>query len=180
MKIIQTEIEGLKVVQLDLWKDNRGYFTERFQMEKFKQAELPYQFVQDNHSRSIPKVLRGIHFQKDPDQGKLVGVIRGKIWDVAIDLRKNSPTFKKSFHIELSDENGLLLWIPGGFGHGFCVLGNESADVMYKVDQLYNPKTENGIRWSDPDLKIPWPIHDPIVSEKDQKLMSFQDYLARY
>jgi dTDP-4-dehydrorhamnose 3,5-epimerase len=136
--------------------------------------------VQDNHSRSIPRVLRGIHFQKNPDQGKLVGALSGKIWDVAIDLRKTSPTFGKSFSLELSDQNGLLLWIPGGFGHGFCVLGEEPADVLYKVDHVYNPKTEGGIMWSDSDLNVKWPVENPIISEKDLKLMSFKEYQLKF
>jgi dTDP-4-dehydrorhamnose 3,5-epimerase len=106
-----------------------------------------------------------------------VGVIRGKIWDVAIDLRKDSPSFGKYFSIELSADNGTLLWIPGGFAHGFCVLGDEPADVMYKVDCIYNPKTEGGICWSDPDLGIQWPIKSPLVSEKDNILPSFKDFI---
>src|SRR3954470_10400728 len=117
MKIESTNIEGLKVIQLDVWKDKRGFFIERFNMEKFQEMGLSEQFVQDNHSRSLPGVLRGLHFQSEPDQGKLVGVLRGKIWDVAVDIRPHSKTFGKSFGIELSDENAKLLWIPAGFAH---------------------------------------------------------------
>ena len=175
MKVSHTEILGLRVVQLDLWKDERGYFTEWFHAEKFKREGLPSTFVQDNHSRSIPRVLRGLHFQRNPWQGKLVGVASGKIWDVAVDIRKDSPTFGKHFSIELSGDNGLMLWIPGGFAHGFCVLGDEPAEAFYKVDTLYDSKTEGGVCWSDPDLGIQWPIHNPLVSEKDQKLQSFNE-----
>lgn len=176
MKIHSLEIEGLKVIELKVWRDARGFFTERFQEQKFKEAGLPTRFSQDNHSRSLPKVLRGLHFQLNPDQGKLVGALRGKIWDIAIDIRPQSKTFGKHFSLELSDENGLLIWIPGGFAHGFCVLGEEPADVLYKVDIPYDPKTEGGILWSDPDLHIQWPVKDPIISERDQQLPSFKNF----
>lgn len=177
MNIQSTPIEGLKIIELKIFKDERGYFNERFQVEKFKNAGLPYQFVQDNHSYSKANVLRGLHFQNNPDQGKLVGTIQGSIWDVAVDLRKGSPTFGKHFGLELSSENGLTLWIPGGFAHGFCVLNDEGADVLYKVDTFYNPQKEVGVSWNDPDLNIPWPVKKPIVSERDQKLPSFKEYL---
>ncbi|MEO5969567.1 MAG: dTDP-4-dehydrorhamnose 3,5-epimerase [Bdellovibrionia bacterium] len=176
MKVESMEIEGLKVVQLDIWKDSRGFFMERFNLDKFRNAGLPFEFVQDNHSRSIPRVLRGLHYQPEPAQGKLVGVLKGKIWDVAVDIRHESKTFGKSFGLELSDENGLLLWIPAGFAHGFCVLGDEPADVLYKVNALYNPKTEAGIKWDDSDFAIKWPVPNPIISERDQKLPSFNDF----
>jgi dTDP-4-dehydrorhamnose 3,5-epimerase len=134
-------------------------------------------FIQDNHSRSKPGVIRGLHYQVNPSQGKLVGVIRGKIWDVVVDLRKDSPTYGKWEGVELSDENGRLLWVPPGFAHGFCVLGQEDADVMYKVDAPYSPKTEGGIRFDDPDLKIEWPVKDgAIVSPKDRVLPGFAEY----
>jgi len=180
MKVHAGGIEGLKIVELQIWKDSRGFFTERFQRDHFAELGLPTVFVQDNHSRSFPRILRGLHFQQDPAQGKLISVLRGKIWDVAVDIRKDSPTFGKSFGIELSDDNGLLLWIPPGFAHGFCVLGDECADVLYKVDSLYNPKTEGGIFWADPELNLKWPIQAPIISERDQKLPSFQNWKERW
>jgi dTDP-4-dehydrorhamnose 3,5-epimerase len=176
MKVFDGDLRGLKIVQLDIWKDSRGFFMERFHLDKFKDAGLPNDFVQDNHSRSAPKILRGLHFQMNPAQGKLVGALRGKIWDVAVDIRPDSPTFGKSFGIELSDDNGTLLWMPVGFAHGFCVLGSEPADVLYKVTAPYNPKTEAGIRWNDVDFAIRWPINDPVVSERDHKLQTFKDY----
>ena len=170
------KLPGLKLIELKIYGDDRGFFTERYVEERFAGYGLPERFVQDNHSRSKPGVIRGLHYQTDPAQGKLVGVIRGKIWDVAVDLRKDSPTYGKWEAFELSDENGRLLWIPAGFAHGFCVLGNEDADVMYKVDAAYSPKTEGGILYSDPDLKIEWPVRDPIVSGKDKVLPGFANY----
>ena len=178
MKVFPGEIEGLKVIELDIWKDSRGFFVERFQKEKFKEQGLPYQFLQDNHSHSAPGVLRGLHFQINPYQGKLVGVIRGRIWDVAVDIRKDSPTFGKHFGIELSGENGRMLWIPDGFAHGFCVSGDEPADVVYKVNQPYLPKNEGGIIWNDTDLNIPWPLQQPLISPKDLKLPPFKDLFS--
>lgn len=169
-------LSGLKLIELKIYGDDRGFFTERYVAERFVGYGLPERFIQDNHSRSKPGVIRGLHYQTDPAQGKLVGVIRGKIWDVAVDLRKDSPTFGQWEAFELSDENGRLLWIPAGFAHGFCVLGNEDADVMYKVDAVYSPKTEGGILYSDPDLKIEWPVKDPIVSGKDRVLHLFKEY----
>src|SRR5437879_6863337 len=122
MKAIPLEISGLLLVELEVRGDARGFFVERYQQEKFRALGLPTRFVQDNHSRSAPGVLRGLHYQFDPPQGKLVGVTRGRIWDVAVDIRPASPFFGKSAGVELSDRNGRLLWIPPGFAHGFCVL----------------------------------------------------------
>ncbi len=170
MKVTKTEIEGLLVIDLEIRSDPRGFFVERFHAEKFASLGLPTGFVQDNFSRSLPQVLRGLHFQGNPNQGKLVTVTRGKIYDVAVDLRRNSKTYGRYFGTELSDEVGRHLWIPGGFAHGFCVFGNEPADVLYKVDCFYNAQHEGGVRWNDPELKISWPIQNPIVSERDQKL----------
>lgn len=171
-------IDGLLLVELVVHGDARGFFVERFQVERFRDAGLPIQYVQDNHSRSAPGVLRGLHFQHTPAQGKLVGVLRGRIWDVAVDIRPDSLTFGQSVGVELSDMNGKLLWIPPGFAHGFCVLGDEPADVLYKVDALYNPKGEAGIAWNDPELAVPWPISEPLVSARDTQLQSFAEYRA--
>ncbi len=169
-------LAGLQLIELKIFGDDRGYFMERYQKERFQALGLPGEFIQDNLSRSKPGVIRGLHYQNNPAQGKLVGAIRGAIWDVVVDIRKNSPTYGKWEAFELSDTNGHLLWIPGGFAHGFCVLGNEPADVMYKVDAPYSPKTEGGILWSDAELKIEWPVSNPIVSGKDQVLQTFQTY----
>lgn len=179
MKFTPLEIQGLVLVELKVHGDDRGFFVERFHEARFREAGLPVRFAQDNHSRSAPGILRGLHYQTDPVQGKLVGVVRGRIWDVAVDIRPQSPSFGKYLGFELSDLNGRLLWIPPGFAHGFCVLGDGPADVVYKVDSTYNPKSEGGILWNDRELAIPWPISDPVTSERDQKLDSFADYRGR-
>ena len=175
-EVQELSLNGLRLIQLKVFADDRGFFVERYQKDRFAKYGLPENFYQDNHSLSKPGVIRGLHYQHSPNQGKLVGCIRGKIWDVVVDIRKISPTFGKWEAIELSAENGRLLWVPAGFAHGFCVLGNESADVMYKVDTPYSPKTEGGILYSDPSLNIKWPIEQPIVSGKDQVLSSFSNY----
>ena len=169
-------LKGLKLIEVKIFHDDRGFFTERYQVDRFKEYGIHATFIQDNHSRSKPGVIRGLHFQHSPTQGKLVGVLRGKILDVAVDIRKNSPTYGKYEAVELSAENGKLLWIPGGFAHGFCVLGDEDADVLYKVDAPYSPKTEGGIVYNDPTLAIQWPVVQPLVSGKDQVLQTFEAY----
>jgi dTDP-4-dehydrorhamnose 3,5-epimerase len=176
MKITKLELDGLLLVELDLYGDARGFFVERFHRDRFRELGLPTEFAQDNHSRSAPGVLRGIHLQYDPPQGKLVGVACGRIWDVAVDLRRGSPTYGRYVGFELSDLNARLLWIPAGFGHGFCVTGDRPADVFYKVTAPYNAKGEVGIRWDDPELAIPWPLREPILSERDRALTSFADF----
>ena len=176
MQVTHLELKGLALISLTVHRDTRGFFVERFQMKNFGKHGLPTQFVQDNHSRSLPGVLRGLHYQRGPAQGKLVGVIRGRIFDVTVDLRTDSPTFGQSLGIELSDENAHLLWIPPGFAHGFFVLGEEPADVLYKVDAPYHPAGEGGLHWADPELAIPWPVRAPIVSVRDQQLGSFAEY----
>src|SRR4051812_43689446 len=168
MRVTPLELTGLLLVEVPVWHDDRGFFMERFQASAFHTLGLPTTFVQDNHSRSMPRVIRGLHYQDNPVQGKLVGVTRGRILDVAVDIRPDSPTRGRSVALELSDTNGRLLWIPAGFAHGFCVLGDEAADVVYKVDATYNPKGEKGICWSDPDVGIRWPIENPIVSVRDR------------
>lgn len=170
------ELEGLYLVQLAVHGDSRGFFVERFQEERFAEHSLPTRFVQDNHSRSAPGVLRGLHYQTQPAQGKLVGVVRGAILDVVVDIRFRSKTFGKHMSIELSDMNGRLLWVPPGFAHGFCVLGSEPADVFYKVDAEYSPHSEGGIYPLDPELGIEWPQVNPQLSARDQAQPRWQDY----
>jgi len=177
MEISFTPFDGLKIVQLKIYHDNRGFFVERFNKKLFQDLGLPVDYFQDNHSLSAPNVIRGLHFQNNPSQAKLVGCLRGKILDVAVDIRKSSPTFGKYFSIELSAENGKLLFIPAGFAHGFAVLGNEPADVMYKVDNPFSKEGDGGIRFNDPDLKIDWQVLNPIISDKDKNLPLFADYL---
>ena len=177
MEISLTPFDGLKIIQLKIYHDNRGFFVERFNKKLFQELGLPVDYFQDNHSLSSPNVIRGLHFQNNPSQAKLVGCLRGKILDVAVDIRKDSPTLGKYFSIELSAENGKLLFIPEGFAHGFAVLGNEPADVMYKVDNQFSKEGDGGIRFNDPDLKIDWQIANPIISDKDKNLPLFADYL---
>jgi dTDP-4-dehydrorhamnose 3,5-epimerase len=178
VKVTPTDIPEISVVELAVHGDARGFFVERFQVERFREHGLPTRFAQSNHSRSQPGVLRGLHYQHTPPQGKLVGVTRGRIWDVAVDIRPDSATFGRGVGIELSDLNGRLLWIPTGFAHGFCVLGDEPADVVYQTDSLYNPEGEGGIAWDDPELAIAWPTTGPAVSVRDQRLPSFAAYRA--
>lgn len=176
MQAITCPIEGLLLLELKVHGDERGFFVERFRKDVFAELGLPTVFAQDNHSRSAPGVLRGLHYQADPQQGKLVGVVRGRIWDVAVDIRPTSPTFGRYYGVELSDMNGLLYWIPPGFAHGFCVLGDEPADVMYKVTSPYNPAGEGGIRFDDEEIGVRWPLTDPTISVRDTKLPSFAQY----
>lgn len=176
MDVVRERIPGVLTIQLRTFADERGFFLERFSRRAFEAAGLPTEFCQDNHSRSKPGVLRGLHYQTDPAQGKLVGVLRGRIWDVAVDIRPDSPTFGAHLDVELNGDNGRLIWIPPGVAHGFCVLGDEPADVLYKVDQPYNGHTEGGILWNDGELAIPWPVHEPIVSERDRHLQTFAAY----
>lgn len=178
MQAIECPLEGLLLIELDLHGDERGFFVERFNEQHFEKWGLPTHFAQDNHSRSQPGVLRGLHYQNNPAQGKLVGVTRGKVWDVAVDIRPDSQTYGHYYGVELSDMNGLLFWIPEGFAHGFCVLGDEPADMLYKVTNAYNPAGEGGIRFDDPDIGIRWPLVSPVISARDTELPTFRDYSA--
>lgn len=173
MKAQTTPISGLLVIESRVFRDDRGFFLERFREDKFQALGVNERFVQDNHSRSSPGVLRGLHYQTNPQQGKLVTAIRGRIWDVAVDLRKGSATYGKYFGVELNETNCLSLWVPYGFAHGFCVLGESDADVTYKVTGFYNAATEGGVCWDDKDLAIDWPVKRPQVSARDAALASF-------
>lgn len=177
MKINHFNTSGLLHIELSPYHDLRGYFVERFNEQHFLELNLPTNWRQDNFSRSNPGVLRGLHYQYDLPQAKLVTCVSGQIWDVAVDLRKNSPTFGQYFAVELTGDAPSWLYISAGFAHGFCVLGDQPADVIYKVDALYNLKGESGILWSDPDLNIPWPIQAPTLSPKDKSLPSFKQYM---
>lgn len=179
MDVVGERIPGILTIRLRAFADERGFFIERFSVRAFQDAGVPTAFCQDNHSRSLPRVVRGLHYQADPAQGKLVGVVRGRIWDVAVDVRPDSPTFGEHFDVELNGDDGRLLWLPPGVAHGFCVLGDEPADVVYKVDQPYNRQTEGGILWNDAELAIAWPVTDPIVSPRDRTLPSFAEYRSR-
>jgi len=177
MKTIETGIPDLFVVEPTVFSDERGYFFESYNTSKFNDLKLSCNFVQDNESASNYGVIRGLHYQLAPfAQTKLVRVIVGKVYDVAVDIRKNSPTFGKCFGIELSDENKLQLYIPQGFAHGFAVI-SEKAIFSYKCDQLYNKESERGIFYNDKFLDIKWPvsIEKTIVSEKDRNLPFFTE-----
>lgn len=175
MKVQDFSIKGPLLIEPKMFGDDRGFFVERYKLQYSKDLGLP-QFVQDNFSRSIPKVLRGLHYQWDQPQGKLVTALRGKVFDVAVDIRKSSPTFGQHLSVVLDGNLPQWLWIPPGFAHGFCVMGDEPADLMYKVDNLYNPKGEAGIIYNDPTLKIQWPVANALLSPKDQVLETFAQY----
>lgn len=178
MTVKETGIDELVVIEPRVFGDNRGYFTSPYIAENFDKLVSKTVFTQDNESLSSKGVLRGLHFQKPPfEQAKLVRVIRGRVIDVALDLRKKSPTYGKHFAIELSGENKLQLFVPRGFAHGFVVLEDETI-FSYKVDNDYAPEYEDGILWNDQDLNINWQLNglEPILSEKDRNLASFRNY----
>lgn len=168
MKIRTTPLPGVLVLEPRVFHDNRGFFIETFSVRALADSGIPRDFVQDNHSRSTKGVLRGLHYQLDNPQGKLVHVARGSIFDVAVDIRVGSVTFGQWFGTELNDENLFSLWVPPGFAHGFCVL-SDTADVIYKCTGLYDAGDERGIAWNDPAIGIDWPVNSPIVSPKDSR-----------
>jgi dTDP-4-dehydrorhamnose 3,5-epimerase len=164
---LETEIDGLVLLEPAVHGDERGFLVETFSAPAWRELGVEAEFVQDNHSRSHAGILRGLHFQTRPGQAKLVRCSRGRIWDVAVDLRRDSPTHGRWEGHELDDELHRQLFVPAGFAHGFCVL-SEVADVHYKLSSLYDPATEAGIAWDDPDLAVEWPVADPQVSERDR------------
>ena len=166
MKVIPTELPGVLVVEPRVFGDSRGFFFETFQAERYAAAGISGAFVQDNLSRSARGTLRGLHFQEPRSQGKLVQVLQGAVWDVAVDVRMGSPHFGVWVGVELSEENRLQLWIPPGFAHGFCVL-SEAADFFYKCTDFYSPDCERAVRWDDPALGIRWPVQSPLISARD-------------
>ena len=169
MEFEKTKIEGVLIIKPKVFGDNRGFFMETYNENDFKAQGLNYVFVQDNHSKSTKGVLRGLHFQKKHPQTKLVRVIRGEVFDVAVDLRKGSKTYGKWVGEVLSEDNKKMLLIPKGFAHGFVVLSDE-AEFVYKCDDVYHPEDEGGIAYSDPEIGIDWPIKDNLLlSEKDKK-----------
>lgn len=174
MLFTKTEIEGVYIIEPKVFGDNRGYFMETYNEKDFKENGLNYTFVQDNQSKSKKGVLRGLHFQKKFPQAKLVRVLEGEVYDVAVDLRKNSSTYGKYVGVILSSENKKMLMIPRGFAHGFIVL-SETATFTYKCDEFYHPEDEGGIMWNDPDIKIEWPFDEVILSEKDKKHPSLRE-----
>ena len=177
-KYIETEIKDVYIIEPQIFGDNRGYFMETYNYNDFKAAGLDMQFVQDNQSCSKRGVLRGLHFQKNHPQGKLVRVIKGKVFDVAVDLRKNSETFGKWTGVILTDENKRQFYIPEGFAHGFLVL-SDTAEFVYKCTDFYHPEDDGGIIWNDKDIAVNWPIEsgmEILLSEKDKKQQTFKAY----
>jgi dTDP-4-dehydrorhamnose 3,5-epimerase len=175
MEFLITEISGLLIIKPDVFRDDRGYFFESYNQDKFDSYGLDVTFVQDNESRSKKNVVRGLHFQVPPyEQGKLVRVVEGAILDVAVDIRRASPTFGKWSSVVLSGENKWMYWIPPGFAHGFVTLEDDTV-VFYKCTNVYNKEAERSIIWNDPDLKIDWEIKDPVVSERDNKAPRFNE-----
>ncbi|HHX63303.1 MAG TPA: dTDP-4-dehydrorhamnose 3,5-epimerase [Chloroflexi bacterium] len=168
MKVIETRLPGVLIVEPDVFGDNRGFFLESYSYRKYAEQGISDQFVQDNHSRSTRGVLRGLHYQSSPGQAKLVRVVTGGVYDVAVDIRHGSPTFGQWVGVTLSAENHRQLYIPVGFAHGFCVL-SDVADFLYKVTSYYAPELERGIAWDDPDLAIDWPVDEPILSARDRE-----------
>ncbi len=177
MEVIKAKIPGLLILKPVVYEDNRGYFFESYNKSSFERIGIKNSFVQDNQSKSIYGVLRGLHYQLEPfAQSKLVRVLKGKVWDVAVDLRKNSPTYKEYFGLELSEENKLQFFIPKGFAHGFVVL-TDYAEVLYKCDNFYSKEHDGGIRFDDPEIGIDWPVEMAklILSEKDKNLPYLKD-----
>ena len=172
MKVSKSPIDGLIIIEPKVFRDSRGLFYEVYSESRYKEHGVPARFVQDNHSVSEKGVLRGLHYQVDPGQDKLVRVVQGEVFDVAVDIRKDSLTYGKWWGLSLSEENSLQLYIPVGFAHGFCVL-SDSAEVLYKCSDYYSPQNERGIIWNDPDLAIDWPIESPMLSEKDIEYPNF-------
>jgi dTDP-4-dehydrorhamnose 3,5-epimerase len=175
VNVIDTNIAEVKIIEPKVFGDDRGFFLETFHAARYAELtgiDLP--FVQDNYSRSAKGVLRGLHFQKTKPQGKLVRVVSGEVFDVAVDIRRNSPTFGQWEGVILSEQNKRQFWVPPGFAHGFVVL-SDTADFEYKCTDYYDPADEGAIRWDDPDLAIDWPITNPSLSDKDATAGSFKD-----
>ncbi len=176
MEVINTKIPDLYIIKPRVFEDERGYFFESYNKETFLRMGIDQNFVQDNESKSAKGVLRGLHFQKPPfTQGKLVRVMRGSVLDVAVDLRKASPTYGKWASVELTQDNKWMYWVPPGFAHGFVTLEDDTV-FFYKCTNVYNNASEGSIRWDDPDLNIDWGIKNPILSEKDKVAPLFKDF----
>jgi dTDP-4-dehydrorhamnose 3,5-epimerase len=178
MKAVATELPGVVVIELDVYRDARGFFVETYHAGKYPAFGIDAPFVQDNHSRSVRGTLRGLHVQVTRPQAKLVRVVAGEIFDVAVDVRRGSPTFGRWAGLTLSAETFRQLYIPGGFAHGFCVV-SEVADVEYKCTDVYDPDAEIGIAWNDPSLGIPWPVEQPRLSDRDRAHRTIADQTDR-
>jgi dTDP-4-dehydrorhamnose 3,5-epimerase len=167
MKFLSTDLPGVVLIEPDVYRDKRGFFLETYHADKYRAAGIDGIFVQDNHSHSVRGTVRGLHAQRHRPQGKLVRVLQGEIFDVAVDIRRGSPTFRRWVGVRLSADNFRQIYVPPDFAHGFCVL-SEMADVEYKCTELYDPADEFGVLWNDPALGISWPVREPLLSEKDR------------
>jgi len=176
LKLTDTHLKEVKIVVPELFRDERGFFTEVFRVDQFKELGMPYQFVQFNHSGSVKNVVRGLHFQWEPPMGKLMRVSVGEAFLVAVDIRKGSPTLGKWFGDVFSARDKKMLWAPPSFARGFCVV-SEFAEIEYLTTGIYNNKAESGILWNDPAIGIKWPVTDPILSGKDEKAQTLAEWL---
>jgi len=180
MEIIKTKIPDLLIIKPSVFKDDRGYFFESYSKGKFMAQGIDQNFVQDNESKSMKGVLRGLHFQKPPfAQGKLVRVMKGAVIDVAVDLRKSSPTYGQWASIELTEDNKFMYWVPPGFAHGFATLEDNTV-FFYKCTNVYNKESEGSLRWNDPTLNIEWGLDQPLLSEKDQISPLFDSFVSPF
>lgn len=171
MKVTATELPGVMVIEPTVFVDQRGFFLETFNAERYGAAGLPTHFVQDNHSSSVKNTIRGLHYQLRKPQGKLLRVIRGVVFDVAVDIRRGSPFFARWIGVELSADNKRQIWIPPGFAHGFCVT-SDGAEVEYKCTDVYAGDDQHGVAWNDPTIGVGWPISSPILSEHDRTFLT--------
>jgi dTDP-4-dehydrorhamnose 3,5-epimerase len=178
MDVSDLRLPGVKLIRPNVFRDSRGFFLESFHAPRYRASGIDVVFVQDNHSRSVQGTLRGLHYQSAPGQAKLVRVGAGRVWDVVVDIRPDSPTFGQWEGVYLDAEEHLQLFVPIGFAHGFCVV-SEVAEMLYKVTSPYDALTECSIRYDDPELGVLWPVREPILSERDQRAESFAQYRAR-
>ncbi|CAI0761915.1 dTDP-4-dehydrorhamnose 3,5-epimerase [Serratia quinivorans] len=175
MRVIETQVAGVKLIEPKVFGDNRGFFMETFQKSRYQELlGIDAEFVQDNHSRSSQGVLRGLHFQTAKPQGKLVRCVRGEVYDVVVDIRPDSPTFKKWVGVYLSEDNKNQLWVPPGLAHGFVVV-SDSADFEYKCTDYYDPSNEGCLLWNDPEVGVDWPVSEPLLSPKDLQGKLFRE-----
>ncbi len=179
MNVLPTDLEGVTVIEPAVFGDHRGFFMETHNQKRYRDSNIESTFVQDNLSYSSRNTLRGLHYQLPQTQAKLIQVITGEIYDVAVDIRKGSPTFGKWVGVHLSDENHRQILVSEGFAHGFCVL-SETAHVLYKCTDFYSPEDEKGVLWSDPDLSIDWPVTEPVLSEKDEEYPCLSEILPEH
>jgi dTDP-4-dehydrorhamnose 3,5-epimerase len=182
MNVVPTDLPGVLIIEPRVFADARGFFLETYTAHRYADAGLPLTFVQDNHSRSVPKTLRGFHYQLHHPQGKLIRCVRGSVFDVAVDIRRGSPTFGKWVAVELSEDNKRQMWIPAGFAHGFCV-PSVLSEIEYKCTDYYDPDDDRGVIWNDPTIAVTWPIDTPLLSPKDRaypRLADLRDELPLY